>query len=90
MPVDSGSDTITENQNRENRPGPMGTGSGTSASDTALTVSGCQNVSDKNHATIVQPRKWSAPLLAFGFPTRNGRIDQEERGHGLRRRAGCR
>jgi len=65
----------------------MGTGSVTGVSGTPGTEPGHQKAFTKNPVTIVQPKKWSALSGEFVFPTRNGGISQEERGHGQGRRA---
>ena len=81
-----GVDTGTENQNREHRLEPMGTGFVTSVRDMCSTACGCQKGTGRSPATTVQPRRWSALSGAFRFPTGNGGIGQEEKGHGQRRR----
>ena len=84
----SGIDTGTENQDSEKNLGPMGTGSVTSANGTHSIACGHLKADYKSPATTVWARKWSAQLVEFGFPTRNGRTSELERGSGHKRRAG--
>ena len=91
-----GSDTRNENCNRESSLGPMGTRYATNASGTHHTASGCQRVSSRSHATIVQHKKWSAPwclqvetlgALEKGKPWKKSQVevesDAESQGSGI-------
>src|SRR5882724_11927878 len=82
----SGNETGTEIHNRRNTQGPMGTRFATSANDTTRIASGHQKGSAKNHVTIAQHRKSSAPSLGFGCPS--GSTGNRWRREGLGRRVG--
>src|SRR5882724_3008091 len=83
-------DTGTENQDSEKNPGPMGTGSATSANSTCSIAYGHQKADNKSPVTTAHRKKWCVLSLVFGSPTRNSGIGQEERGHSPRRGAGWR
>jgi len=80
VPVVFGIDTGTENQNRWNNSGPMGTGFVTGATGISHTACGHQKVSAKRAATIVQLRKSFALLMGTGLQTGNGGIIQRDCG----------
>ena len=84
----SGSETGTEDQDRERNLGQRGTGLATGANGTCNTVCGHPKVDDKSPVTTVGAKKWSVPSVEFGFPTGNGRTSQLERGSGQERRTG--